>query len=453
MNPVRNALVGSRLPRLRRYLWYWVMGALSIVWFTLAAMSYYTGYHEAEEITDGQLVAVAAALQAWPRSGSPVPMPEAVARNAYAPEYRVIVRDAALPTWDSHGMADLIPSGLSAGFHTVDGQGAQRWRVLVVEHEALDRRWVVMVDIGHSKDLGRDMAEHIVRPALIVLPLVALLLAWAIRRGFRPLDRLATEIEALDTASGKTLAETPRFAELSGTVVAINRLVGQLQEQVARERRFAADVAHELRTPLASAVLQARLARDAHEAGHRQAALQQVERDAMRAGHILTQLVELARAQAPEALVPVHLPGLAEKVLSEHAQQAHERDHELALHVQAGHPPASFSVSGHPLMLELMLRNLVDNALRHTPAGTLVQIDIGSDGQGVGLAVSDDGQRHRGDAADQSAAAESAGKGLGLGLSLVQRMAQGQGIEFGRERAPPPFTTRFSLRWPRSAES
>ena len=92
-------------------------------------------------------------------------------------------------------------------------------------------------------------------------------------------------------------------------------------------------------------------------------------------------------------------------------------------------------------MLELALRNLVDNALRHTPRGTQVEVALGEDARGLWLAVHDDGRRG-------GAGTDVAGGGLGLGLRLIERLAAWQGLVLASEPAPAPFTTRFALRWP-----
>ena len=92
-------------------------------------------------------------------------------------------------------------------------------------------------------------------------------------------------------------------------------------------------------------------------------------------------------------------------------------------------------------MLELALRNLVENALRHTPRGTQVEVALGEDDKGLWLAVHDDGRRGGADAVAPSS-------GLGLGLRLTERLARWQGLQLAQEPAPAPFTTRYALRWP-----
>ena len=322
--------------KLWRHLWLWALAALGLVWASLVLVAWSTGRHEGRELADGQLVAAARLLMDAPLR-APLPAARASADvpllgfDPYAPELRVLRWRGSALEWDSHGMAPLMTTPLRDGHQLVsDAQGAD-WRVFQVHDR--DTRLVVMIGVDHRNYLASDIAEQIARPVIFVIPLVAMLLAWAIRRGLRPLNQLSEEIAALDTGAGQTLDEHHRFTEMAATVDAINRLVRQLQGQVSRERAFASDVAHEMRTPLAAIVWQARAAREAGAPAEREAALRQAEQDALRAGRILGQLVELTRALALDARAaePLALRELAAAVLAPFAQEAHASGHTLAL--------------------------------------------------------------------------------------------------------------------------
>lgn len=437
----------KQLPPLWRHLWAWALGALLVVWMTLIAVAWYTGHHEAEEITDGQLVA---ASRLWLHAARGAQKVEVVPLNlppvkAYVLELAVLQWEGGRLITDTHGLAPGLGFGVppAPGLSTVTHQGPGEpvaWRMYVGETAEGDRRVAVLMDMVHRYDLGRDVAEHVARPALLVLPLVALVLWWAIRRGLRPLDQLSSDVAALDGFAGQRLDTQHRFREFSSTVAAINTLVDTLQTRAQREREFASDVAHEMRTPLAAIALQSRAAR--LEATPER--LAQLEQEALRAGRILSQLLDLARAHRLGTAEPVHnnepvdLGVLAASLIAAHAQQAHDNRHDLSL-VQ---PETGVTVRTPALLLELALRNLIENALRHTPPDTQVEVVVWREKDAVGVSVSDDGQRPA-----AAPVAASPATGLGLGLRLVERIAEQMGAVLERDGAVAPMTTRFTLRW------
>ena len=458
-----------------RYLWAWAFGAVVALWMLLAGLAYSTGYHEAEEISDGLLVSAAQLLLSQPLTqpllvpGTPNPptvhqaeLPAALSQhppNAYAPEFHVVIWQGDRLVWDSHGVHAQLPPRLALGHQTLGLtlQGvSQDWRVYVAEstEATVVRRVAVFMDPARREALAADISEHILLPALVFLPLVALMLASAIRRGLLPLQRLSGKIEALDVDAGQTLVPQQPYRELGVTVQSINALVLRLQAQIGRERRFAADVAHELRTPLTALVLQARRARKGSGAAEQDQALQAVEQGALRAGRILSQLLDLARAQSLTGDVSeqVDLCALALRVVSEHAALAHELGQDIALEA-----PESLVLPGQSTLLELALRNLVDNALRHNPAGTYVEVRVARDAAGqVTLSVSDDGGDVSAVRTPGSDTAPDTGTSsnvsLGIGLTLVERIAQSQGAQLVRDGGAAPFGKRFALVWPASVE-
>lgn len=452
-----------RQKELWRHLWGWTLSALTLVWLTLIAVAWYTGHHETGELSDGHMKGVARMwLAVSPGAVSALTQP--LAREGL----RSYVQDVAVIEWqgervvaDTHRMVaglGLTQAPAAGKFvrHYEGPMGCGPWRMVVLEAaptlpDAPPRRVAVLMNMEQRIDLGRDVAAHVARPALLVLPLVALGLWWTLRRGLRPLDQLSREVAELDAFAGQRLGNQHRFREFSSTVQAINTLVDTLQTRAQREREFASDVAHELRTPLSAIALQARAAQ--HEPSPE--LLAQLESEALRAGHILAQLLDLARAQRtgasglPGEAAAMELGALAADLISRHAQMGYESGHELSL-VQ---PDTPVRVRAQPMLLELALRNLLENALRHTPPGTQVCVEVWQTPQAEGLSVSDDGQRGAHPSAPSAgtgatvAPADTAG--LGLGLRLVERIAEQLGAQFLRDTGDAPMTTRFTLRWPR----
>jgi two-component system sensor histidine kinase QseC len=439
-------------PTLWRQLWNRTFGAVLVVWLTLSAVAISTGFHESRKFIDGQLASVGqlwlAAAVDRPSSAAPPPTPAAQQGEYFQNLALLAWEDGALVN-DSHRVAaGLDLSALAQpGLHTVaftDASGPQNWRAYVAERPREGRvyRVAVLLDQRAQRALGWDMAEHVTLPALLLLPLVALLLGWSIRRGLRPLNRLSNEVAGLDSASGQRLNGAHRHREFVSTVSAINTLVDSLQAQTERERAFASDVAHELRSPLAAIALQAGVAQ--HEPTPERMA--QLEQEALRAGRILSQLLDLARAQrhggpgeAGHPPAALDLAQVATQLVAEHAPQGHASGHELSLLA----PTEPVRVCAAPMLLELALRNLIANALRHTPPGTQIVVAVWRSAEAQGVSVSDDGQR-------LGAALPQVGSdGLGLGLRLVERLAEQMGARLERSAGTAPMTTCFSLRWPR----
>lgn len=440
---------------LSRHLLVRTLCAMALVWLVMVAVGWSTSLRETRKFTDGHLIAIAQlwlGSSPWSQGGEPTRL--AVPRDTeheYAQDVAIIAWEDGRVVTDSHQLAaglDLtrLPpdKGLvSLDYRAPDGE-LHHWRAYVETDVVAgrQRRVAALLDLKQRYHLASDIAEHLAEPAILLLPLLAVVLWWTIRHGLRPLDRLSDDVAALDAFGGQRLDPRHRFAEFASTVTAINTMVDTLQDQAQRERQFASDVAHELRTPLASITLQARAAQSDPSPEQ----LARLEQEALRAGRILTQLLDLARAQrggpgqAPtDVAQDTALGEVAARLIAAHAPQAYERDHEIAL-VEDAHDVV---VKVKPLLLELALRNLIENALRHTPAGTQVEVSVWRDATGCGLSVSDDGRR-----SGPASAVSVAPDGLGLGLRLVERMAEDMGARLLRDHGVTPMTTRFTLRWP-----
>ena len=174
-------------------------------------------------------------------------------------------------------------------------------------------------------------------------------------------------------------------------------MLDRQQATLERERNLANEIAHELRTPLASIALQAQALESARDglggdAAMREA-MQRIGRDALHAGHVLDQLLTLARAERGMQEAPlqtVNWAALARDVAAAQAQSAWQRQDVLAVDA-----PESLPVRGNALLLESALRNLIENAVRHTPMGTQIEVQAGLDAdQGLAwIQICDDGRR------------------------------------------------------------
>ena len=296
--------------------------------------------------------------------------------------------------------------------------------------------------LAHERDeVAAEIAEQLLMPMLLALPALAVLLLIAIGVALAPLRQLARDVAARAPKRLDPLPVERLPAEVAPLVARLNSLFADINRALENERRFTADAAHELRTPLAALKAQAQVALASVDAAQRQHALNQILVGCARATHLVAQLLTLARLDAGTAhtMQDIALRALAEEALAGSAGDAIERHCELVLH------DGDARVRGDPLLLQALLRNLVDNALRHG-GGTQIDVSITQgDGQAV-LCVSDNG---RGIAADErgrvlqrfyrSAGADPGDEpmhqasGSGLGLSIVSRITELHGgkLEIG----------------------
>lgn len=441
----------QRRPTLTRHLLAWALAALTLVWASFIVVGYKTGEHEADELTDGHLASVSSLLLPLAAGGlAPAPLPDrlAAAGDFKAHDYQ---RSLTVVVWDARGQlvsrtghAPTPAFDSPEGFATLQlGSPPQPWRAFSRWDDAHRFRLVVLLSQAERDDLADDIAQQVIEPGLWLLPVVALVLGLAIHRGLRPLRDLAEEVHKLDPQQARKVQSPGRFEELAATVDAINRLVDRYQGALTREQALANEFAHELRTPLASLALQARTAREAAPGAVQAAALARVEDDALRAGAVLAHLLALARAsraELDEAAQPVDLDALARRVVSDFAPEAHAGGRELGLS-----SPGAFQLSGHPVLLELALRNLVQNALAHTPPGTQVEVEL--DPVVRAVQVADDGQQH----SPPPVAAAPAGLPplrLGLGHRVVAKVAALHGGSFEPDVPLPGSRRAWRIRFP-----
>jgi two-component system sensor histidine kinase QseC len=444
----------------------WTLGALVVVWGSFVGLGYQTGVHEADELTDGHLAGVAALVLNLHVEGAvahgdstPVHEPPGLMAHDYQQSLSVALWDGAGRLISRTGDAPVPAFDTEQGFAILHlGPDRRVWRSFTQWSRDRARKVCVMIELQERDDLADDIAGQMIEPGLWLLPVVALALGLAIRRGMRPLNELSQEVERLDLAQAERVSHRHALREFLPVVNSINTLLDRQQEALERERSLANEVAHELRTPLTSISLQARALVDApagalDDAAQRQA-LVRIGQDALHAGHVLSQLLALARAgraMLAEPPVPVDLAALARQVVAAHAQVAWQRD--CVLSVQA---PETLRVMGNAVLLELALRNLVENALKHTPPGTQIEVQAGQSEQGeVWLQVCDDGRRANGRRADGLGADGLGADGPGgvaapvdslhLGHEIVARVLRAHQGHFAEVPAPEGFTTCYRL--------
>lgn len=442
---------------LTRRLLLWVLAALLLVWAGFVAVGWRTGVHEAGELTDGHLASTAAlmlnldlppfveASRETVRAVIP-----SLKNHDYQSSLSVLVRDAGGQLLARSGDAPLAPFSERAGFTDVAlGAPPTLWRSFSQWDAGHARQVTVMVRADERDELASDVAGQLAEPGLWLLPAVAIALCIAIWRGLRPLQALSRDVAELEVDKAERLQARHPYREFNSVVRSINTLVGQQQASLERERQLASEVAHELRTPLSSIALQAASLRGELTAPAREQALAQIGADAMRAGHVITQLLALARASRSDLqqqMQRLDLGALAAQVVAGYAQASWESGHQLSVQGEESEereegPKVAPEVVAHPLLLELALRNLIDNALQHTPRGTFVSVQWGRDAAGAWLQVCDDGT----DAAAGRSLVSQSTERLGLGHKIVARVMDVHGGQFAQIPASAPFTRCYRM--------
>jgi two-component system sensor histidine kinase QseC len=322
-----------------------------------------------------------------------------------------------------------------AGFHEVT-LGPHNWRLFML-HEQNQDNWIL---VGERDDVRGELVGKIalrsLLPELLGLPLLGLLVWWAIGFGLRPLQRMAALVRSRDPGNLSPVLLEPLPQELEPMAAAINRLLQQVGQLLERERRFIADAAHELRTPLAVLRIHAQNALEAPDADDRQQALRQLSAGVERATRVVGQLLALARLE-PDALQPARQPfdllHFVRAELAELTPLALERGQELTLEAREGD---DYWLTADAPSLGIVLQNLISNAVQYTPPQGRIQVRLQADAGQLQLCVGDSGP---GVAPEQRAQLlqrfyrQGGGEGAGLGLSIVERAVELQGgrLELG----------------------
>ncbi|WP_058911021.1 quorum sensing histidine kinase QseC [Entomohabitans teleogrylli] len=284
------------------------------------------------------------------------------------------------------------------------------------------------IAVGQEQDYRHEMALDIVTgqmaPWLTALVLMVVLMIWLLIREMSPIASLARELrqrQADNTTALKT-ADVP--GEVRPLVEALNQLFARTRAWMARERQFTSDAAHELRSPLTALKVQAEVAQLAHDdAQGRRQALDNLHQGVDRASRLVDQLLTLSRLDSLESLDGVEtcaLDALIQQAIMDIYPQATQADIDIRYRLIASPAPRLIQ----PLLFSLLARNLLDNALRYTPAGSLVDVVV----EVNGFTVSDNGPGVSGEALERLGERfyRPPGQkktGSGLGLSIVQRIA------------------------------
>ncbi|MBM6636756.1 two-component system sensor histidine kinase QseC [Leclercia adecarboxylata] len=298
------------------------------------------------------------------------------------------------------------------------------WRFLWLT--APDGKYRVVV--GQEHEYRQEMALDVVRsqftPWLVALPIMLLVLIVLLSRELRPLKKLSQTLRARTPDATDRLATQGVPIEVRPVVDALNQLFARTQAMMARERRFTSDAAHELRSPLTALKVQTEVAQLSLDDPQAQAkALTQLHAGIDRASRLVEQLLTLSRLDSLESLddvEPLNMADLLQSVVMDSYHPAQQAGIEIRLNIF----DPQVTRTGQQLLLSLLVRNLLDNAVRYSPRGSRVEVTLDThsvivrdNGPGIAPdALTRIGERfYRPPGQDQT--------GSGLGLSIVKRIA------------------------------
>jgi two-component system, OmpR family, sensor kinase len=338
-------------------------------------------------------------------------------------EARVVIRQIPDQSASEAGGAfPIVPTNLQDGLHTLKGRDGD-WRMLV-----RTRRDGSRVAIGQPtsarNEIARDSAIRAVLPMLALIPCLTVLVGAVVHFSFRPMIDLAKKLDAEQTDHPHPIPSESAPTELQPFIGAINRLLSRIAALLDHQRRFVALSAHELRTPITAISIQAEnvdLGRLPEDARNRLQALKEGVRRTVR---LLEQLLTLSKYDYGRALEPesVMLNGIVKSVIADLMVSASARAIDLGCNRLE-----AVVVAGDSTALTIMVRNLVDNAVRYSPEGGQINLSVHRDRDSVILSVEDMGPGIRPDDLDVifepfNRGRLAKGDGTGLGLSIVRRI-------------------------------
>lgn len=409
--------------------------AILIIAVMAGVFSFVSAFNEAHELQDDTLRQVAVLFD---RQHAPL---AEVGNDGHAKdsdeESRVIVQylaDGRTVAGKSDGGGPLpLSTTLLDGLHTLELTG-ESFRVLV-KTTSNGERIAVAQETGVRDEIARDSALRTLMPFLILVPVLLLIVADLVRKLFRPIALLSAEIDQRAEQELHPVEEHHLPAEVRPFVVAINRLLARVDRSMEIQRRFVADAAHELRSPLTALLLQAERLSEADMSTPARERLMALRRGIERGRSLLDQLLTLAKAQAEidRPKTPVSIQHVYRCVLEDLMPLAEARQIDIGV---VGKQDARVWIN--ELDLTAVIKNLVDNAIRYTPDGGKVDLSVTSMEGHATLKIQDSGpgiqvaERERVfDPFYRISGSDQIGSGLGLSIVKAILARNGAEIQLG----------------------
>jgi two-component system, OmpR family, sensor kinase len=414
---------------IRRWLLRWLICGLGIACLIAGIGIFSTARMEAGELFDFELRTVALSL--------PHTITAEYAAQGRNPELHGISDDRlVIDIWDRSGRLiyhsphePALPR-FGEGFQSAEREG-YRWRAFGVEQP--DRFVQVSQPYFIRDDLAITLAMRTIWPLALLIPVIVVIVLVVVARGLSPVRWLSQSLATRAPESLEPVAfDKPMPDELRPLVDALNGLLERLNEASQAQRTFVADAAHELRTPLTALKLQIQGAIGEGSLQVDDATLAKIDGRLNRLIHLAQQLLSMAREDAaPEAAIaPMSLRTLCEMRVGDFSLLAEAKSIDLGLELEHALGDAdAFTIMGDAHALGVLVNNLLDNAIRHTPPGGRVDVTLRREAPGIALTVLDSGSGIAESEIDRVCdrfyrCAGASGHGSGLGLAIAQRVAQ-----------------------------
>jgi two-component system OmpR family sensor kinase len=419
---------------IQRRLAIWMTAALVLGMAVVLAATYLSAYNQLNLVFDDELKKIADAVQL--REASSRGHTLRLARPGFNLSVRAYDRNGnvifatVLPT-----MPPEAPKLYVEGFAMLPTSEGD-WRVYThVSPQGI-------VQIGQPAAvraaLARSLSFRMSLPELLLSPLLVLLALWLLKRGLAPLKQISRRVQDRDATRLDALPTADVPPELLPLIEEINALMVRLAMSMEEQRRFVADAAHELRSPIAALALQAQVVQRSQAPEERAAAYEELKRGIARATRLLEQLLRLARlgSDAPrEALRIVDLAQVARQVVGNFAARADELGVDLGAEA-----PEPVLLRGAESELVSLVANLADNALRYAPRDSQVTVKVWRDNRTAALQVVDAGRgippQERGRVFERfQRVAGDATHGIGLGLPIAKAIVERHGGDISLDDA------------------
>ena len=409
----------------------WLSLAIVLVAIAAGFLSFSYAFREAIELQDDQLRQTAALLQHQRFFTPPI---EVAGPPDADPESRLIVLTAQPEgAWRPNDAAPALPADAPDGLRTVAIRGVP-WR-FAISTDDRGLRIAIGQQTAVRDEIANKSALRTVAPLLSLILLLPLMIGVIIRGMLRPLKSMAADLEFRSELDWSQIRDAGLPSEIRPFVVAIKRLLARVTQSVTAQRRFLADAAHELRSPLTAFSLQAEHLEATEMPAEARIRLMTLRRGIRRTRRLLDQLLALARAQnetgeaQPTPLIPV-----IRTVLEDLMPLAEAKGLDVGLVTQQ-----DVVVRASEIDLTMLVRNLLDNAIRYTPEGGRIDLSVESGPDGTAFRVQDTGPGIRPEERERvfdpfHRLLGNDEFGSGLGLSIVKTIADrlGAGISLGQ---------------------